>query len=166
MKKILFAAFMLLAPLVISAQKFGHFNAQEIMEAMPETATMRTELQTLAKQYEDDQKRMEEELTKKQEEYQKEAANLLENVRARREQELNDLYQRYMQSRQDNANAFQKAQVEKLQAIQDKLLEAVKKVGEEGAYTYIMDTSSGAVPFINSKLSTDVTADIKRTLGI
>ena len=84
MKKILFAAFMLLAPLAISAQKFGHFNAQEIMEAMPETATMRTELQTLAKQYEDDQKRMEEELTKKQEEYQKEAANLLENVRARR----------------------------------------------------------------------------------
>ena len=166
MKKILFAAFMLLAPLAISAQKFGHFNAQEIMEAMPETATMRTELQTLAKQYEDDQKRMEEELTKKQEEYQKEAANLLENVRARREQELNDLYQRYMQSRQDNANAFQKAQVEKLQAIQDKLLEAVKKVGEEGAYTYIMDISSGAVPFINSKLSTDVTADIKRTLGI
>jgi len=165
MKKILFAAIMLLAPLAISAQKFGHFNAQEIMEAMPETATMRTELQTLAKQYEDDQKRMEEELTKKQEEYQKEAANLLENVRARREQELNDLYQRYMQSRQDNANAFQKAQMEKLQAIQDKLLEAVKKVGEEGNYIYIMDTG-GAVPFINTKLSTDVSADIKRTLGI
>lgn len=165
MKKILFAAFMLLTPLAVSAQKFGHFNAQEIMEAMPETATMRTELQTLAKQYEDDQKRMEEELTKKQEEYQKEAANLLENVRARREQELNDLYQRYMQSRQDNANAFQKAQMEKLQAIQDKLLEAVKKVGEEGNYIYIMDTG-GAVPFINTKLSTDVSADIKRTLGI
>jgi outer membrane protein len=165
MKKILFAAFMLLAPLAISAQKFGHFNAQEIMEAMPETATMRTELQTLAKQYEDDQKRMEEELTKKQEEYQKEAANLLENVRARREQELNDLYQRYMQSRQDNANAFQKAQMEKLQAIQDKLLEAVKKVGEEGDYIYIMDTG-GAVPFINTKRSIDVSADIKRTLGI
>jgi outer membrane protein len=165
MKKILFAAIMLLTPLAVSAQKFGHFNAQEIMEAMPETATMRTELQTLAKQYEDDQKRMEEELTKKQEEYQKEAANLLENVRARREQELNDLYQRYMQSRQDNANAFQKAQMEKLQAIQDKLLEAVKKVGEEGNYIYIMDTG-GAVPFINTKLSTDVSADIKRTLGI
>ena len=165
MKKILFAAIMLLTPLAVSAQKFGHFNAQEIMEAMPETATMRTELQTLAKQYEDDQKRMEEELTKKQEEYQKEAANLLENVRARREQELNDLYQRYMQSRQDNANAFQKAQMEKLQAIQDKLLEAVKKVGEEGNYIYIMDTG-GAVPFINTKLSTDVSADIRRTLGI
>ena len=64
MKKILFAAIMLLAPLAISAQKFGHFNAQEIMEAMPETATMRTELQTLAKQYEDDQKRMEEKAQK------------------------------------------------------------------------------------------------------
>ena len=94
MKKILFAAFMLLAPLAVSAQKFGHFNAGEIMEAMPETATMRSELQALDKQYSEDLKRMQEEFQKKVDEYQKEQTNLLENVRARREQELSDLQQR------------------------------------------------------------------------
>ena len=165
MKKILFATFLMLAPLTIMAQKFGHFNSQEIMEAMPETATMRTELQNLAKVYEDDQKRMQDELQKKADEYQKEQANLLENMRARREQELNDLYQRYQQSLQENQQAFQKAQMEKLQAIQDKVLTAVKKVGEEGGYVYIMYTTAG-IPYISPKLSTDVTPELKKALGL
>ena len=165
MKKILFAALLMLAPFTLMAQKFGHFNAQELMEALPETATMRTELQTLGQQYEADQKRMQEELQKKADDFQKEQANLLENVRARREQELNDLYQRYQQSVADNQQAFQKAQMEKLQAIQDKVLTAVKKVGEEGGYVYIMDTTAG-IPFISTTLSTDVTAQVKAKLGL
>lgn len=166
MKKILFAALLLLAPLALSAQKFGHFNAAEIMEAMPETATMRTELQSLAKVYEDDLKRMKEEFQRKVDEYQKEQANLLDNVRARREQELTDLQQRLQQSATDNQQAFQKAQMEKMQAIQDKVMAAVKKVGDEGGYVYLMDTSSGAVPYINEKLSTDVAPEIKKALGL
>lgn len=166
MKKILFTALLMLTPFTLMAQKFGHFNAQELMESMPETAAMRTELQTLGQQYDADQKRMQEELQKKADDFQKEQANLLENVRARREQELNDLYQRFQQSVADNQQAFQKAQMEKLQAIQEKVLNAVKKVGDEGGYVYIMDTSSGAVPFINTKLSTDITPDLKKALGL
>ena len=65
MKKILFAAIMLLAPLTMSAQKFGHFNTTEIVPLMPEYQTAQTELQNLAKQYEDDLKRMQDELQKK-----------------------------------------------------------------------------------------------------
>ena len=53
-----------------------------------------------------------------------------------------------------------------MQAIQEKVMAAVKKVGEEGGYVYLMDTSSGAVPFINEKLSTDVAPDIKKALGL
>lgn len=165
MKKILFAALMLLAPLTMSAQKFGHFNSSEIVQLMPEYTTAQNELQTLAKQFEEDEKRMQDELQKKADEFQKEQANLLENVRARREQELNDLYQRVLQSRQDNQQAFQKAQADKLQAISDKVLEAVKKIGEEGGYVYIMDITSG-IPFISTKLSTDVSAELKKALGI
>ena len=165
MKKILFAAIMLLAPLSMSAQKFGHFNAQEIMEAMPETAAMQSELQALAKQYEEELKRMQEEFQKKVDDYQKEQANLLDNVRARREQELSDLNQRLQQAYQDNQQAFQKAQAEKLQAISEKITAAVKKIGEEGGYVYIMDVTSG-IPYISEKLSTDVGPDIKRALGL
>jgi len=165
MKKILFAAFLMLAPLSLMAQKFGHFNSAEIVSIMPEYIAAQNELQSLAKQYEDDLKLQQEELQKKSEAFQKEQANLLDNVRQRREAELQDLYQRILQSKQDNELAFQKAQAEKMQAISDKVTTAVKKIGDEGGYVYIMDTTMG-VPYISTKLSIDVTADLKKALGL
>lgn len=164
MKKALIIA-LLLAPMSMMAQKFGHFNSNELVQLMPEWTTAQTELQTLAKQYDDDLKRMQEELQKKADEFQKEQANLLENVRARREQELNDLYQRVIQSRDDNEQAFQKAKAEKMQAISERITAAVKKIGDEGGYVYIMDITAG-IPYISEKLSTDITPELKKALGI
>ena len=96
MKKIL-VDILMMAPLALSAQKFAHFNSADIIPNMKEYTTAQTEIQNMAKQFDDDLKLMQDELQKKTEEYQKEQANLLENVRQRREQELNDLYQRMQQ---------------------------------------------------------------------
>ena len=165
MKKILIAILMM-APLSLCAQKFAHFNTAEIIPNMKEYATAQEELQTMQKQYEDDLKLMQDELQKKGEEYQKEQANLLDNVRQRREQELEDLGNRLNQSFQDAQAAMQKAQAEKMNAISEKVLAAVKKIGEEGGYVYIVDTSAGVIPYVSTTLSTDITAQVKKELGI
>ena len=156
MKKIL-VAILMMAPLALSAQKFAHFNSADIIPNMKEYTTAQTEIQNMAKQFDDDLKLMQDELQKKTEEYQKEQANLLENVRQRREQELNDLYQRMQQSYQDNQQSLQKAQQDKMGAIQQLVLDAVKKIGETGGYVYVIDTNAGAIPFVNTALSTDIT---------
>ena len=165
MKKIL-VAILMMAPLALSAQKFAHFNSADIIPNMKEYTTAQTEIKNMAKQFDDDLKLMQDELQKKTEEYQKEQANLLENVRQRREQELNDLYQRMQQSYQDNQQSLQKAQQDKMGAIQQLVLDAVKKIGETGGYVYVIDTNAGAIPFVNTALSTDITADVKKAVGI
>ena len=165
MKKILLAALIMLSPLSLMAQKFGHFNSTEIVPLMPEYTAAQAELQNLGKQYEDDLKRMQDEFQKKYEEYQKEQAKLLDNVRQRREAELQDLSNRIQQSAQDNQQAYQKAYNEKMQAISDKITTAVKSIGEAGGYIYIMDTTAG-IPYISTKLSTDISAELKKALGI
>ena len=165
MKKIL-VAILMMAPLALSAQKFAHFNSADIIPNMKEYTTAQTEIQNMAKQFDDDLKLMQDELQKKTEEYQKEQANLLENVRQRREQELNDLYQRMQQSYQDNQQSLQKAQQDKMGAIQQPVLDAVKKIGETGGYVYVIDTNAGAIPFVNTALSTDITEDVKKAVGI
>ena len=53
-----------------------------------------------------------------------------------------------------------------MSAISEKILAVVKKIGEAGGYVYIVDTSSGVIPFINTTLSTDVTDQVKKELGI
>jgi outer membrane protein len=47
-----------------NAQKFGHVNSQEVIQAMPEFAKARADIETLTKQYEADLKSMQEELQK------------------------------------------------------------------------------------------------------
>ena len=165
MKKILIAILMM-APLSLCAQKFAHFNAADIIPNMKEYTTAMEEMQAMQKQFEDDLKLMQDGLQKKAEEYQKEQANLLENVRQRREQELNDLGNRLQQSYQDNQAALQKAQSEKLSAIQEKVMEVVKKIGESGGYVYIVDTSAGVIPYVSTTFSTDITDQVKKELGI
>ena len=50
--------------------------------------------------------------------------------------------------------------------IGEKIMSAVKKVGETGGYVYVVDLSSGAISFVNPALSTDITAQLKKELGI
>ena len=65
MKKVLFMILML-APIAAMAQKFGHVNSQEVIQAMPEYTKAKTEIEALAQQYEADLKSMQEEMTKLQ----------------------------------------------------------------------------------------------------
>ena len=146
-------------------QKFGHVNSQEIIQAMPEFSKARTEIEALTKQYEADLKSMYEELQKKGDAYEKEQATLPANIKERREKELAEMHQKIQQSYQDNQQALAQAQQEKMNAITTKVLDAIKAVGQAGNYIYIMDMGSG-VPYISTTLSTDVTAEVKKKLGI
>ena len=136
--------------------KFGHVNTQEIIQAMPEYQKAQTEIKALQDQYEADLKSMQDELQKKGEAFDKEQATLPDNIKQRRQQELQDMYTKIQQSFQDNQQALQKASGEKMQAIQTK--------GTAGGYVYIMENNS--LPFISTTLSTDVTAQVKAKLGL
>ncbi len=153
------------APMATFAQKFGHVNSQEIVQAMPEFTKARTDIEALTKQYEADLKSMQEELQKKSEAYEKEQASLPANIKERREKELQDMYQKIQQSYQDNQQALAKEQSERMQAITTKVLDAIKQVGQSGGYVYIMDLTGG-IPYISTTLSTDVTSQVKAKLGL
>lgn len=70
MKKLLLM-FLMCAPIAAFAQKFGHVNAQEIIQVMPDYTKAKNEIDALQKQYEDDLKSMQDELTKKSQAYER-----------------------------------------------------------------------------------------------
>ncbi len=164
MKKVLLLALLML-PLSLFAQKFGHFNSADIIQQLPDFKNSQAELQKLQSQYEADLKTMQEELKRKATAYDAERDSLPENIRTRREQELNDLSNRIQTTFQDNQQTLQKTSNDKMQAIAEKVKAAAKAVGEAGGYVYIMDTTAG-IPYISATLSKDVTADIKAKLGL
>ena len=164
MKKLLFMILML-TPIAVMAQKFGHVNTQDIIQAMPEYTKAKNEIDALQKQYEADLKSMQDELQKKSQDYEANEKTLPDNIKQRRQQELQEMYQKIQQSYQDNQQALAKASQEKMSAITAKVVDAIKQVGDAGGYVYIMELNGG-MPDISNTLSTDVTAQVKTKLGL
>ena len=152
-----------MAPVCMFAQKFGHINSQEIMSQMPEFIKARGDIEAQAKQYENELKSMQDELTRKGEEYEKGKSTMNATAQQQKEEELQQLYQKIQQAYQDNQQELNKKQQELMQPITTKLVNAIKVVGDKGGYVYIMDLSMG-VPYISTTLSKDVTAEVKAQL--
>ena len=81
------------------------------------------------------------------------------------EQELQELYQRIQQTSNDDRDSLQAASANKMREITQKIVNAVKAVGDEGKYVYIMDVTGG-IPYISKSLSEDVTKKIREKLGL
>ena len=162
MKKLILML-MLFAPITMFAQKFGHINAQQVMNDMPEFVKARGELEATAKQYENDLKAMREELQRKSDEYDKTKSTMNATKQKETEASLQSMYEKVQQTYQDNSQSLQKAQQEKMQPITTKLVNAIQAVGKAGGYVYIMDVSAD-IPYISETLSEDVTAKVKSEL--
>ena len=157
---------LLIAPMSLFAQKFGHIRTQEILTIMPEYTKAQTDIQTMQKQYEDEMKRLQDEINKKFAAYQQEQANLPKNIQERRQKELQELNERGMQMGQDAQQQLQQSWLQMLEPIAKKIDDAIKAVGQEGGYIYIFDLNATQIPFINEAHSTDVTAAVKAKLGL
>lgn len=163
MKKLILML-MLFAPMSMFAQKFGHLNSQQVMNDMPEFVKARGEIEATAKQYENDLKAMQDELQRKAEEYEKTKSTMNATKQKETEDELMKLNEKIRTAYNDNSQALQKAQQEKMQPITAKLVNAIQAVGKAGNYVYIMDITSG-IPYISQTLSEDVTAKVKAELA-
>lgn len=163
MKKFIIAALLIL-PMSLFAQKFGHVNTQTLITSMPEYTKAMEEMQKLQKELEEEFAHMQSEFQTKYEEYQKNPPTI-ESIKQRKEQELQELNTRMQQFAQNSQSDLEKANQEKMAPIITKVQNAIKEVGTAGGYVYIMDVSSG-IPFINESISTDVTSQIKTKLGI
>lgn len=155
---------MLFAPMSMFAQKFGHLNSQQVMNDMPEFVKARGEIEATAKQYENDLKAMQDELQRKAQEYEKTKSTMNATKQKETEEELMKLNEKIRTAYNDNSQALQKAQQEKMQPITAKLVNAIQVVGKAGNYVYIMDITSG-IPYISQTLSEDVTSKVKAELA-
>ena len=162
MKKLILVLAMVL-PMLASAQKIGHINSQELLASMPELQGMQAKLDTLAGQYEAQFANMQEEFNKKVAAFQQEQSTMTSGVREFRQQELVEMEQRIQLFYQTAQKDIQAKQQEYLIPIQNRMLEAIKKVGAEQGCTYVMDAM--AMLYIAPD-ALDLMPLVKKELGI
>lgn len=133
---------MVAAPMCLFAEvKIGTVDTQEVFTLMPELKTAQASLEEVNKKYQTEYKALQEEFNKKLQEYQALAKDTPETIKQRREQELNELGQK-IQTFEQVANQDIQQQQQKLMApIYEKINTAIKAVGDENGYTYILEDS-------------------------
>src|SRR5690606_1223114 len=169
---VLLASGILLASNAANAQqKIGHINTAEIVQSTNEFKAAEAQMKTLS-----DTKQ--EELQKMYTEYQKHQNDANEKLRNRSEanKEAVDTEvqtiantMREMEARiQDVQRVAQedisKKQQELYAPIEQKVMNAINSVAKEIGYAYVLDISTGNVPYFGG--GDDLTAEIKSKLGI
>ena len=164
LKKIVLLAFLCL-PLVMMAQelKIAHVNSLEIFNVMPEASAAETELANFGQKLHADLKGMEEEYNKKYADFMQQSDTLIQSIKIRRMQEIENLKNRietyYQQAEQDVV----KKRNELNEPIVQKIKNAIKAVGEEQGYAYMMEY--GAFLYVSPK-AIDATPQVKAKLGL
>ena len=167
-KKFLFAAVCICSLSFVSqaqqALKFGTVNSQEIFMLMPEKATAEQTLQDINKKYEDEFVKIQEEFTKKYKEYMALGDTIPETIRARRMQEVQDSQSRIESFREMASQDIQKQQEALFAPIQQKLMDAIKKISEDKGYMMVIDrASSPNIIFASPKI--DISNEVLTKLG-
>ena len=166
MKKLVFAAILAIAPLCVFSQKFGNVDVSEVIMLMPEYKAADDELQKLQAMYKEELEYMKKEYDKKYSDYEAQYESLSDDLRARREEELATSMQKINEYIQDCDIKYQNKRMELLNSVQEKAFKAIESVGLEGEFVCIFDVSGGAVPYVSTSLTTDVTDQVKAKLGI
>lgn len=162
MKKIVLLVAVALISLTGVAQKFGHINSQELLQMMPETKAAEKEIEKIQKEHQAV-------LEQLQAEYQKIATelqsnpNLPEAIYNSKLQQAQGLEQNMYDQQQTAQNDLLAKQESLLAPIIEKAKMAIESIGTENGFTYIFDTSTGAVVYEGGE---DIMTMAKAKLGI
>lgn len=164
--KLTLAVAMTMISTSLYAQKLARINMQEIVSVMPEFKEMQTNLETFGKDLQEQLEQIQVEFNNKAADFQKNQATMAESVKQFKQQELEQLQNRYMEFQRVAQSDYQNKSNELFEPVQKKAMEAVSKVAKAGGYAAVFDTSAMGLAFYDEALLTDLAAAVKAELGI
>ncbi len=166
MKKLLILIAAVLGVSTVSAQKFARVNLQEIVVAMPEFEEAQKNLEAFGKDLQEQMEQIQVEFNNKLADFQKNQANMAASVKQMRQQELEQLQQRFSEFQQIAQQDFQRKENELLEPVQKKANDAVNKVAKAGGYIAVFNTSVPSLAYFDEAQLTDIAVAVKKELGI
>ena len=153
MKKQLLFLFLLMMPFVGQAQqmlpKFGYFNLSTLMKAVPEYVTAQKNIADLRVKYDAETKRSEDEFNKKYEEFLDGQRDFAPTIMQKRQAELQDMMEKNIAFKKEAQRLLAQAEQDAMAPVKGKVLGAIRKLGQERGYAFILNADGDAVPYID-----------------
>lgn len=164
-KVVLVAVCILFAGSLAHAQtKIGHINFNAIIDQMPETKVISSQLQAYQKTFIDVLQGMQTEYQTKGADYEAKRATMTDAVRQQKESELTDIQKRMQDYNTKATQSVDQKKNELGKPLFDKVRGVISAVAKEKGYTYVLDSSQ--IDLLVSPESDDLMAPVKVKLGL
>lgn len=170
LKKVILSLLLAL-PLSVTAQevakaRFGFLSYSSVYKQMPEYEAAQRNWAELKEKYDKEAERSETEFQQKFADFLQGQKDFPANILQKRQKELQDLMERSIGFKQDVQRLLSEAEKELQAEVGKRLDEAIRTVGVEKGYMFILNTDGNACPFINPEEGEDVTELVLQKLQI
>lgn len=134
---------------IIQPQHFGYISYDEVLHAMPEYPVAMESIRKLKETYDQELVRAEKDFTRKFSEFVDGQKDFPENIMLKRQKELQMLMEESMRFKEEARQMLTQSEKELMAPLHQRLKEAMRTVGLQRNYAYILNTDNNSYPFIN-----------------
>ena len=133
---------------------------------MPEFTEAQKNLEAYGKDLQEQMEQIQVEFNNKLADFQKNQETMATSVKQIKQQELEQLQQRYAEFQNIAQQDFQKKEAELLEPVQKKAQEAVNKIAKANGYLAVFNTSIPSLVYFDEAQLTDIAPLVNKELGI
>lgn len=147
--------------------KIGCVDMSKVLEAMPETKRIQTELEIFSKELQIQLDTKVEELTKEIETFRQGYNTMNENAKKQKEIELQILQNSIQQLRAKGEDSLAEKRTELLDPVINRIMDVVKKIARDGVFTHVLTKENGLmysnILYIDNEF--DITNDVIQAIN-
>lgn len=137
--------------------KFGFLSYGQALKSMPDYAVAQSQIAKLKDKYDEEAKRVETDFNMKYEDFLDTQADMPKSILEKRQGELQELLNKNIAFKAESRRLLEQAEKNAFAPLHEKLQRALRVIGEQDGYAFIINTDNNACPFINPAQGTDVT---------
>jgi len=139
-----------------ASTRFGYLSYKEALESMPQYAVVQKQMEDLRSKYQAETKRVEEEFNHKYEEFLDGQREFPKTILQKRQTELQQLMEKNIEFKANSLKELDAAEKEAMAPLRLRLNDVLREIGIKKGYTFIYDTDTKALPFLNLEIGENI----------
>lgn len=169
MKRIILTLTLLITATIVAAAqstvKYGYLSYDALLHSMSAYADAQEQINALRQKYEAETQYNESSFKRQFSEFLQGQKDFPQNILLKRQRDLQEAVERSIAFRHEADSLLAQAEAEIMAPVREQLNEAIRAVGLERGYEYIINTDLNTVPFVHPSVAEDATLFVTRKLA-
>lgn len=142
--------------------RYGYLSCDSALHALPAYAIAMKNLSDLKAKYDAEMERVEEEFNQKYELFLEQQSDFAPSIRQKRQAELQELMEKNTAFKQEAQRLLKKAETEALAPLKQTIKATITRIGQQQRLAFVINTDGDALPYVDTTMGIDITADVIR----